>query len=197
MMYLDVQEIEMSRFNEPVKIEMVDQPSGKRQNWIYEEGEYLLTEPFINWESEELLNAFRDIYVDATWQSIEVALPKYFTKNFQILEAGFENELKKYPNYLIHDAEYTKMVFENIAIIVSEFPFTHSAIEFTKKNGFKITLAFPKNKLLMISKSLRGDKLEGMDDQVTYSLFYNKQLIDSDALKLGESKEGFKEYLSL
>jgi len=199
MIYPDIQEIEMSRFNDPV-IEMVDQPSGKRQNWINDEEENLLLALAIKEQNEKikvLLTAWPDFQGDTTWQKEEESLPKYFTKNFQALEAGFENGEGKYSNYLIHDPEYTRKVFEGIAIIVSEFPFNHSAVEFTKKNGFKITLAFPKNKLLMISKSLKGEKSKDLDDQIIYSLFYDKQLIDSDALKLGEHKEGFKEYLSL
>jgi len=199
-MVADIQEADMSRFNDPVQIELVEQ-TGERYDVILRA---LDADIYSNFDKDELFKGLLKFapyyYFDVTWQQQDVvkeSLPSYFTSNFKSLESAFNNELKKYSDYLIHDADYSRKIFERIALLISELPFISGTIELTMKKGFKFTLLFPRNKLLMISKSLSPEKSQNLNDEIIYSLFFNRQLIDFDEINLAENKEGFKKYLSV
>jgi hypothetical protein len=135
-----------------------------------------------------------------TWQNNmvkECILPSYHSKNLKILEAAFLNEVTKRNDYLVLDKTQSKNIFDKNASLIAELPFIDATVELTKGNGFKFILFFPKNKLLMISKSLNQQNHSFGGDEIIYSLFINNELIASNTDELENFKEGFRKYLSM
>jgi hypothetical protein len=136
---------------------------------------------------------------EATMRSkvAEKALPHYFTKNLNKLQAAYNNELIRYVEYLPIEEKKAKSMFNELVNEIAELPFKDGTVEFTNGKGFKFTLSFPKNKLLMISRSIKENEIELNSKSVIFSLFINREFIASDVSHIEKFKDGINKLLSV
>lgn len=93
----------------------------------------------------------------------------------------------------------SQLVIDEVTYIfdlVSDLPFDNAAVELSKNNSFKLTLVFPNNKMLMLSKSFDTSSETGMKDDVLYSFFINRILVASDVTNIQTYIKSFKGYIS-
>lgn len=115
--------------------------------------------------------------------------------SFDILKKSFDSEFKKYSSLLSKfSMDYITSEFTHTALALSELKFKTGIVEFIENVGFRFTILFPGDKMVLITKSINSEH-ELQNDDIIYSFFINRDLIASDAMDLKGFVEGFSEYL--
>jgi hypothetical protein len=108
------------------------------------------------------------------------------------LNNSFSNERKRVANNNLTITNELNAKFEELRSLIFRLPFSNCAIEILQDQSLKLSLSFPNDKLLMLTKS---SKLTS-NNEVLYSFFINRKLISSDITELHVFVKGFKEYIS-
>ena len=116
-------------------------------------------------------------------------LPLYYSKNRSLFNSCFNICKKKKTDLVSNKIENN---FNLIAEKFSELEFKDMHLEMTNQGVIKATLLFDDNKFLIVSKDEDDDS-----DDIIYSYFIDRKLIDADVTEIREFVQRFKEYRNL
>lgn len=114
------------------------------------------------------------------------------SKNFIVLKNSFDKQ--KHKASISQDV--VNLLFEKLALDISELPFIKSDVEITSSDSIKVSMTFSDDILLIISKPF--DSLEDVSEEdIVFSVFKNRKRLASDVAKTKTFVEGFKRFLSV
>jgi len=109
---------------------------------------------------------------------------------------AYQKEFDQYHTYLrVSEHELLKQ-FNDVAEKLAQLKFIKAVVEFLKDDGFKFTLLFDDDKMVMVSKPIFG--VEDLNEsQIVFSYFVSRKFVASHAVELQEFVEKFKEFLEV
>lgn len=101
----------------------------------------------------------------------------------------FVNEINRHSDYLTVSSGKAMHSFVNSARKIANIPFVKSSIDLLPHDGFKFVLKLSDSKILMASQYIVDSDIPS--DNVVYSLFEDRKLVESNVVQIDRLIESF------